>query len=263
MKKTYCHIALVIAFVMALTAIPGLLSAKPVSAEENGGPALAAPKLINHAASDSSIRNAWSAVKNAKGYEVHKATKINGKYKLAKTVKDAKTLSWTEKKLKENKFYFYKVRAYGYEGNRKVYGEFSSIQGAAPTEHPNWEYSISGKSQKTNKLSLTLTNKSRYSMVFDAEGLYLGDGAALKEWNKLETGQWKDMTKSQLKEKGLIYLKGKKVTVKPGKTAKLTYKAGSTVKYTKAGRIMSEFRYHGGTYGVFHSYKHGTSIWVY
>lgn len=263
MNKKYCRIALVIALVMVLGLIPGTLFAEGASAA-TAKPAVTAPKLTNHAASASSIKNTWNTVKNAKGYEVYRATKSNGKYKQVKHITDGKTHSWTDKKLKENKFYFYKVRAYGYVGGRKEYSDFSGIQTAVPTEQPNWDFSISDKSKKTKKLTLTLTNKSRYNMVFDAEGLYLDNASALKKWDKLGTGEWKELTKTELREKGMTYLKGKKKTIKPGKTATLTYKAGTTVKYTKIGRIMSEFDYNGGTYGVFHSSKYGSDkIWVY
>lgn len=263
MNRKHYHITLVIALVMALSVIPGAIFADSASAAETISSDLAAPKLINHAASASTIKNTWNTVKNAKGYEVFRSTKIDGTYKRVKTIKSPKTVSWTDKKLKESKFYFYKVRAYRYSGNRKVYGAYSAIQGAAPTEHPNWEYSISNKSEKTKKVSIKLTNKSRHSMVFLPEGLYVNNNTAFKKWKKLGNEEWKDMTDSQLKKLGLTLIKGKKVTVKPGKTAKLTYKSGTAVKYTKYGRIISEFRYNGGTYGVFHSYKYGTSIWAY
>lgn len=263
MNRTYYRTVLAIALVMAAALFSGSLRPASVSAIENQEPQLAAPKLINHAASSSAIKNKWNTVKQAQGYEVYKAAKADGKFKRVKTLKSGKTVSWTEKKLKENKFYFYKVRAYGYLQGKKVYSNFSSVQSAAPTDHPNWEYSISSKSEKTKKVSLTLTNKSRYNMVFYAEGLYLKDSAALKEWNKLETGQWKDLSKSQLKAKGMVPVKGKKVTIKPGKYAKLVYKASASFKYAKTGRLMSEFRYDGSTYGVFHSGKYPSTIWVY
>lgn len=263
MNRTHYRTVLAIVLVMAAALFSGSLRPAFVSAVEKQEPQLAAPKLINHAASSSAIKNKWNIVKQAQGYEVYKATKANGKFKRAKTLDSGKTVSWTEKKLKENKFYFYKVRAYGYIQGKKVYSSFSSVQSAAPTDHPNWEYSISSKSEKTKKVPLTLTNKSRYNMVFYAEGLYLKDSAALKQWNRMETGQWKELSKAQLEAKGMIPVKGKKVTIKPGKYAKLVYKASRSFKYTKTGRLMSEFRYDGSTYGVFHSGKYPSAIWVY
>ena len=65
-------------------------------------------------------------VKNADGYQVYRATKKNGKYKLVKVVKGNKKVSYTNTKLKKNKKYYYKVRAYRTVKGKKVYGAFSS-----------------------------------------------------------------------------------------------------------------------------------------
>ena len=64
--------------------------------------------------------------KNADGYQVYRATKKNGKYKLVKVVKGNKKVSYTNTKLKKNKKYYYKVRAYRTVKGKKVYGAFSS-----------------------------------------------------------------------------------------------------------------------------------------
>ena len=60
------------------------------------------------------------------GYQVYRATKKNGKYKLVKVVKGNKKVSYTNTKLKKNKKYYYKVRAYRTVKGKKVYGAFSS-----------------------------------------------------------------------------------------------------------------------------------------
>ena len=72
------------------------------------------------------VRIAWKKVKNADGYQVYRATKKNGKYKLVKVVKGNKKVSYTNTKLKKNKKYYYKVRAYRTVKGKKVYGAFSS-----------------------------------------------------------------------------------------------------------------------------------------
>ena len=50
----------------------------------------------------------------------------NGKYKIVKLVKGNKKVSYTNTKLKKNKKYYYKVRAYRTVKGKKVYGAFSS-----------------------------------------------------------------------------------------------------------------------------------------
>lgn len=72
------------------------------------------------------VRITWKKVKNADGYQVYRATKKNGKYKLVKVVKGNKKVSYTNTKLKKNKKYYYKVRVYRTVKGKKVYGAFSS-----------------------------------------------------------------------------------------------------------------------------------------
>lgn len=72
------------------------------------------------------VRITWKKVKNADGYQVYRATKKNGKYRLVKVVKGNKKVSYINTKLKKNKKYYYKVRAYRTVKGKKVYGAFSS-----------------------------------------------------------------------------------------------------------------------------------------
>ena len=67
----------------------------------------------------------WKKVKNASGYQVYRATKKNGKFKKIKTVKGNGVVKYTNKKLKKNKKYYYKVRAYRTVKGKTVYGAFS------------------------------------------------------------------------------------------------------------------------------------------
>ena len=60
------------------------------------------------------------------GYKVYRATKKAGKYKLIKTVKKAKTLKYTDKKLKKGRQYYYKVRTYTKIGDDKFRSSWSS-----------------------------------------------------------------------------------------------------------------------------------------
>jgi len=56
------------------------------------------------------------------------ATSKSGKYKKIKTVKNKKTVSYTKKKLKKNKKYYFKVRSYKVIDGKKVYGSYSSVK---------------------------------------------------------------------------------------------------------------------------------------
>ena len=67
----------------------------------------------------------WSAVKGAKGYQVQYAASRN--FKKKSSVSTKKT-TYTIKKLKKNKVYYIRVRAYDTNGTEKVYGAWSKIK---------------------------------------------------------------------------------------------------------------------------------------
>ena len=65
----------------------------------------------------------WNHINSTKKYEIYRATKKNGKYKKIKTVK---AISYTDKKVKSNKTYYYKVRAIA--SDSKYNSKFSKIK---------------------------------------------------------------------------------------------------------------------------------------
>ena len=67
----------------------------------------------------------WNAVKGAKGYQLQYA--LNGKFKKKKSIQTKKT-KYTIKKLKKNKTYYIRVRAYKMNGRKKVYGKWSKVK---------------------------------------------------------------------------------------------------------------------------------------
>lgn len=72
------------------------------------------------------VRVSWKKVNGASGYKVYRATKKNGKYTLVKTIKNAKTVKFTDKKVKKNKTYYYKVSAYKKVAKKVVKGTYSA-----------------------------------------------------------------------------------------------------------------------------------------
>lgn len=64
----------------------------------------------------------WKKVKDANKYEVYKAKKKNGKFKKVTAVKK---MSYTDKKVKKGKKYYYKVRAIAKKGGKTYKGDFS------------------------------------------------------------------------------------------------------------------------------------------
>lgn len=70
----------------------------------------------------------WKKVSNATGYKIYRADKKNGEYLLVKTVKGAKKLKYTDKKVKKGKTYYYKVVPYKTANNSTIFGKFSSVK---------------------------------------------------------------------------------------------------------------------------------------
>lgn len=101
-----------------------------------------------------SLKISWKKAKRAKGYQIYRATKKNGKYKKIKTIKKAKTVSWTNKKLKTGKRYYYKVRAI--RGSRK--GSFSTKKSGTPKLSKTGGVKASAASSSAIKVSWKKTS---------------------------------------------------------------------------------------------------------
>lgn len=74
-------------------------------------------------ASRTSAKISWNKVRGVKGYEVYRSSSKKGTYKKIATVKGS---SYTNKKLKRNRSYYYKVRAYITSKGNKYYTPYSS-----------------------------------------------------------------------------------------------------------------------------------------
>lgn len=68
----------------------------------------------------------WKKVSGANGYCVYRATSEKGKYTQQKMLKGNGAVKYIDKKVKKNKKYFYKVRAYRSVSGRTVYGAYAS-----------------------------------------------------------------------------------------------------------------------------------------
>ncbi|MBR2674787.1 MAG: Ig-like domain-containing protein [Mogibacterium sp.] len=70
------------------------------------------PDVVANKVGSSKIKLRWNRMIGGKGYKIYRSTKKNGKYKLVKTIKNKKTISWTDKSVKRGETYYYKVAAY-------------------------------------------------------------------------------------------------------------------------------------------------------
>lgn len=87
----------------------------------------ARPK-VTLTAGDGQVTVAWKRVKKAKGYQVYRSLKKNGKYKRVATIKKGTRVKYVNKKLKKGKRYYFKVRAYAGAGSKKVYSKYSKVK---------------------------------------------------------------------------------------------------------------------------------------
>ena len=68
----------------------------------------------------------WNKVSGANGYEIYMATSKNGKYSKIKTISKGNILKYKKTKLKADKKYYFKIRAYRIVDGKKVYSSYSS-----------------------------------------------------------------------------------------------------------------------------------------
>lgn len=93
-------------------------------------PAVKTPSITRLAAGKKKIKVSWSRSSDGNGYKVYKSTSPYSGFKCVKTIKKAKTTSFTCKKLKKNTTYYFKVMAYKKVGKKYYYGYYSAVKGA-------------------------------------------------------------------------------------------------------------------------------------
>ena len=98
------------------------------SAVKSVTPQLEKPVLSKAKAGKKSVTLSWKKVDGANRYKVYRAASKNGTYKAVKTV--AKGTSYTDKKLKTGKTYYYKIKAYRTVDKKAIYSGFSAVKQA-------------------------------------------------------------------------------------------------------------------------------------
>lgn len=76
-----------------------------------------------------SAKLSWEGVSGASGYQIYKAVSKTGTYKI---IKDTTSKSFSNTSLTTGKTYYYKVRAYRIQENKKVYSSFTAIVSVEP-----------------------------------------------------------------------------------------------------------------------------------
>ena len=94
----------------------------------------------------------WDKTEGATGYKIYRATSKNGKYERIKTISKQSTTSYTDKKIKSKKVYYYKIRAYRKMNNIELYSPYSNIQEKTKYE----QVQIKSSTENSKKKSITL-----------------------------------------------------------------------------------------------------------
>ena len=105
---------------------------------------------LNGEPGNKKIKLRWDKV-SGNGYEIYSSTD-NKKYTKIATIENKSTLTYTIKKLKDNKKYYYKVRAYKTIKGKKIYGDYSKILEIKTT--PKAPANLKGK-RKSKKVTLS------------------------------------------------------------------------------------------------------------
>ena len=111
--------------VRAYVKADGRSAVSEMSEKQTIRPTLAAPQRVKAKAGKKRAAIRWKKVSGASGYKVYRSAKKNGKYKAVKTIKKQRTVTFTNKKLKKGKTWYYKVRAYRTVKGKKVYSPYS------------------------------------------------------------------------------------------------------------------------------------------
>lgn len=122
------------------------------------------------ASSYNSLKLTWKKAKNASGYIVYRSDKKNGKYKVAASIKKGSQTSYTDKKRKSGKTYYYKIRAFGYINNKKKYGSYSAIKSCKVVPGEVKIASVSNKKAKSLSIKWKKTDGADGYKIYRAAG---------------------------------------------------------------------------------------------
>ncbi|MFQ9516328.1 MAG: hypothetical protein ACLRZ9_10975 [Eubacterium sp.] len=172
-------------------------------------------KVFRH--TETSLKIKWKSVQKADGYIVYRYNKTSKKYKAVHTVSGNKTAQWTNKKLKTNQVYKYKVSAYKNVNGKKVEGK-ASDWAKAKTYRQNGK-KINGQAPKVSR-----------------KKVYLGLCSSKKITARVTASKYGTNKKKKAFSKKVRWSSSNKEIAKVSKQGVITAgtKAGSCYVYAKA-----------------------------
>lgn len=193
------------------------------------------------------VKLTWRKVTGATGYQIYRSTKSSSGYKSLKTITSGSTISYTDKSVKFNTTYYYKIRAYRTVNGKKVYSAWSTVkkqkvQVTAPAI----------KKVSTGSFSVTLT----WSKCSGASGYVVyrssSKNGTYKKVSTVKGGTKVTYKNRNLKSSATYYYKVRAYRTVKGKNYYGSYsaiKSGTTKKAPK-----SEWRYING-YKLYYNSK--------
>lgn len=172
----------------------------------------------------SSANLSWSKVPGARGYLIYRSASKTGSYKVVGKVTDNKKQSWKDTKLKPNKQYYYKVKAYG--SDKATRAQFSSTM-SMRTAPPKQSVTL-----KTSKRAIKVNWKSDYMRASGYQIIYANNSKfKSKTTIKVRNRYTNKYTIKRAKPGKTYYVKVRSYKTSSGKTV---YGAYSNMKKIKA-----------------------------
>ena len=85
------------------------------------------PYLSLKKSSSAAVKLSWDRNMAADGYCIYRSTSKSGSYKKVKTVSKNNIVTWSDKKIKGGKTYYYKMRSYVKASTGNTYSSYSKV----------------------------------------------------------------------------------------------------------------------------------------
>ena len=89
------------------------------------------PKLTTGSCAYNKIKLSWNTLSGADGYVIYRALSKSGKYKQIAVLSGAEKTTYQNSGVKTAKAYYYKVRAYQTQNDKKIFSKYSAVKSAS------------------------------------------------------------------------------------------------------------------------------------
>ncbi len=192
MKRIIRFSSMILAVIMLLSIQLPIVSAAPKISKKNK------PSLSLFSKSYTTITLKWKKFSDADGYIIYRKTSKNASWKKIKTTTAS---SFTNKSLKLNKKYWYRIKAYDKKGSRKVYSPYSSTKYMSPKlQLPT----LSAASATTSSIKLSVKKPKGATGV-----MIYRKTSSNGSWKKIKTTTLTSYTNTSLSANKTYYYRAK------------------------------------------------------